>query len=85
MNYKVGDTVMVRHQYHDFMDGCDAATSEMFKTYGGKVLTIVAVSHSNNRYRMKEDSQYWSWVDDMLLGIVQVNKKAPKNGQLPEI
>lgn len=78
--YKVGDRVVVRkdlvagEEYGIDKCGAQCLFNRDMEKYLGKTLTVASVTVGDgerrwHRYRVKEDSRYWSWTDDMFEGL----------------
>lgn len=74
MKYKIGDKVRVRddlicnewYKMHD-SETCDLVNTEM-QEFKGKTLTISRYN-SCGKYNVKEDSERWTWTDEMFSGL----------------
>lgn len=72
MKYKVGDKVRVRKDLVvDKRYGIDVFTEGM-KKYSGKTMTVVNII-STGKYEFKEDNKTWSWTDEMLENVENIN------------
>lgn len=91
MKYKVGDRVLIR-QWDDMekefgLDGCGDIKcrfyfTEKMKMHCGRVLTVKQAS--GHYYLMKEDSNQWSWSDDMIERRVDMTKSELRSGMVVE-
>lgn len=80
--YKVGDRVVVRkdlvtgEEYGIDKCGAQCLFNRDMEKYLGKTLTVASVTVGDgerrwHRYRVKEDSRFWSWTDDMFEGLAE--------------
>ena len=61
MELKIGDKVQIRSDLNvDTTYGDVNVHEDMVKFHAGKTATIIALL-GENRYRIREDSNYWTW------------------------
>ena len=88
MKYIVGDKVKIKSPdwYNKNKDVfgkilCgDSMMNSDKSLFCGRIVTISSVSSVTDTYKIKEDSEYWEWTDDMIEGYVyEIDEDTLKN------